>query len=204
MARAAPGPTLAVMARTPAPRIRDATRADLAAMRAIVDLQLGHGFLDAAVDGLYHDSEGFALVAVPGRSGRSDEVLGVCLCSVMKPGSVARTLRSPLPDVLRSRRIGLLDTVAVHPDHTGQGIGTALVATARDRFRSRKVRVWSTAVWRPTSGSGLEPVITRAGMRPFTEVPSFWREASEAQGFSCPACGAPPCDCTAAMYAGAV
>lgn len=187
------------MPRSPALRIRDATRADLSTMRALVDVQLGHGYLDAAVDGLYRDTEGFALVAeVDGT------VAGTCLCSVMKPGSVARTLRSALPDVLRSRRVGLLDTVAVAPDRTGRGLGTALVAGARERFRSRKVRVWTTAVWRPRTGSGLEPVITRAGMRPFTEVPDFWRGASLAEGFSCPACGAPPCDCRAVLYAGRV
>ena len=187
------------MSRSPSLTIRDATRADLVAMRAILDVQIGHGYLDAAVDGLYRDSEGFALVAVVDRT-----VAGVCLCSVMKPGTVAQALRSGLPDVLRSRRIGVLDTVAVRPEMTGRGLGTALVDAAQDRFRSRKVRVWATAAWKSQVGITLESILTRAGMRPFTEVPDFWRGASLAEGFFCPACGTPPCECSAVMFSGQV
>ncbi|SDB92488.1 Predicted N-acetyltransferase YhbS [Raineyella antarctica] len=177
--------------------IRTATRADLAAMRAIVDAQVGHGYLDAEVDALYKDSEGFALVAVVDGS-----VAGVCMCSIMKPGAMARIFRSGLPDVLRSRKVGLLDTLAVRPDLTGRGLGTALLEEARGRFRSDKVRVWATPAWRSRLGTTVESLLTRAGMEPFAEVPDFWREASLAEGFICPVCGAPPCECSAVMYAG--
>lgn len=187
------------MARTPSTTIRDATRGDLAAMRRIMDVQIGHGQLEVTLDALSEDGPGFALVAVVDRT-----VAGLCLCSVMKPGSIARALRSGLPDVLRARRIGLLDTVAVAPGMTGRGLGSALVDEARARFRARKVRVWATAAWKSPEGVTVSTILARAGMQPFTEVPDFWREASLSQGFRCPACGTPPCTCSAVMYAGQV
>ncbi len=191
-----------VMARTKKLSIRTAARADLPDIRGIVDAQFGRRRLmghpeDAA------RPDGFTLVAE-----HDGNVLGVCLASVFTPGAVGRLMRAGLPDVLHARRIGLLDTLAVHPDHTGQGLGSRLADAARDRFRARKVRVWASVAWHPAAATPdtptLAPILDRAGMEPFAEVTDYWRTESLSHRFTCPACGEPPCECSAVMYAGAI
>ena len=193
------------MPRTKKLSIRTAARADLPAIHGIVDAQFGRGRLmghpeDAA------RPDGFTLVIE-----HAGNVLGVCLGSVLTPGAVGRLMRAGLPDVLHARRIGLLDTVVVHPDHTGRGLGTGLADAARDRFRRGKVRVWASVAWNPTAatpkapdGATLAPILDRAGMEPFAEVTDYWRTESLSHRFTCPACGEPPCECSAVMYAGAI
>lgn len=187
------------MPRTSVLSIRNASRADLTVLQAIIDAQPEHRPLLGGPDAFRHDPQGFTLVA------ESDHaVVGVCLGTVMKPGPVARVLRSGLPDVLHARRIGLLDTVAVHPEHTGHGLGTRLTQAARLHLRRHKTGVWAAAAPETPRGAGMGIILRRAGLEPFAEVPGFWRQHRDSDRGPCPTCGEALCRCAAVMYAGAI
>lgn len=178
--------------------IRLASPVDSPAVQAIIRCQVGHEPLLGGPDTFRHDPYGFALVAESDRT-----IVGVCLGTTMKPGPMARMLRSGLPDVLHARRIGLLDTVAVHPDHTGRGLGTHLTQAAREQLRRQRAGVWAAVARQTPHGVTMGAFLERVGLEPFAEVPGFWSVGENAPA-GCPACGGAACRCSAVMYAGAI
>lgn len=184
------------MPRTSVLSIRVASPADLPAVRAIIRRQVGHGPLLGGTDTFRHDQNAFALVAESDRT-----VVGVCLGTMMKPGPMARMLHSGLPDVLHARRIGLLDTVAVDPGHTGRGLGTRLTLAAREQLRRQRAGVWAAAARKTPQGVTMDAFLDRVGLAPFAEVPDFWGLRQGAAP-GCPACEGPACRCSAVLYAG--
>ncbi|QGF23205.1 GNAT family N-acetyltransferase [Raineyella fluvialis] len=185
------------MPRTSVLNIRIASRADIGALQRLLDTQVGHGPLAAVPDGFRRDPDSFAFVAE-----FDHRIVGACLGTVMKPGPMSQVLGRGLPDVLHARRIGLLDTVAVDPDHIGRGLGTRLTLTARQHLLRSKTRVWASAAWKSPDGVSMHRIFTRSGLEPFAEVPDFWWHHRGTHPVTCPGCGQTRCRCSAVLYAG--
>lgn len=95
--------------------------------------------------------------------------------------------------------VGSLSTSAVREDLRGQGIGSRLTAARLAWLDQRGCRRVVGVSWLSGLAHGSARVFERHGFRRVASVEQFFRDASEADGWSCPVCGH-PCLCPAALY----
>jgi ribosomal protein S18 acetylase RimI-like enzyme len=62
-------------------------------------------------------------------------------------------------------RVGEIESLAVAPGARGQGVGTALLEAARERFRAQGIEFWSVAV--VEANEGAVKLYERAGFGPY-------------------------------------
>ncbi len=182
--------------------IRDVIESDYQTLTGIGRRQLGSDYIsdDDFIEATEDPGE-FCIVAV-----RDGIPLGFAICREFGPEDEAKELslpESPQRDKVRgSRKIGLLDSVAVGEDAVGLGIGTALCEEALDRFSLDGCDLAVSMAW--VHFDGPEPIagtLTRGGFqRTELVIQGYWNMWVESEGgHQCPFCGA-PCHCYAAMW----
>lgn len=100
-----------------------------------------------------------------------------------------------IPDV-----IGWVSSVAVRPDHQRRGIGRSLVQYMLRYFDNKQVSVVSMIGWLAPDGVHISGVARALGFLEKGRIADYWYEDSLSKGYSCPACGKPPCRCSAVWY----
>jgi GNAT superfamily N-acetyltransferase len=98
-----------------------------------------------------------------------------------------------------ARRFGLLENVAVRPEHRGRGVGSALVEARLGWFRRESVGFAYSFAWKTPRGCPSEGVLARTGFRRIRELPDFYLEDGLANGYACPFCGV-RCHCSAILF----
>lgn len=96
-------------------------------------------------------------------------------------------------------RLGYRSVTAVAPMAQGQGVGSTLVREGL-RLLAEQVPVVVCDAWH-AEHTPIVRVLTRHGYRLLRTVPHFWAHQSLDEGYQCTSCGAPPCRCTAGIYA---
>lgn len=126
--------------------------------------------------------------------------VGFAICQVFGPGEEGARLG--LPDgferdlVLSSRRIGLLDSMAVAESVKGTGVGTLLCERSVKDMKESGCDLVCAMAWKSAGGrTNISGILTRMGMKESISIEGYWnRMVSSPEGHHCPECGA-PCRC---------
>lgn len=94
-------------------------------------------------------------------------------------------------------RIGLLETLAVHPTERNTGIGTRTVKHILASFTEHKATQAITVSWLHSGNSSLH-LLKRIGFTPLDTLTNYWTSDSIKHNYRCPNCGN-PCVCAAAI-----
>lgn len=180
--------------------VRDYDEGDRPAVLRLADEQLGEGYLDIGTIGRAgSDQEAFIKIATV-----DGVVAGFLRCLVQDQEAVVTMVRGPLPRHLRlAQEIGVVKSIAVALGAQGRGLGTELLRAGADEFRKRGIEAACAVAWKRGDHINIKGVLERASFTPFAEVPDYWGEESLRLGYGCPACGTPPCRCSAVMYSNA-
>ena len=176
---------------------RSGQSADLLPVLMIADDQLGEGYVSEEFF-LKTDESDRSFIKVAEVDGK---LVGFAIALVRDPDEIREMLRVSIPRHLsRADSIGVIKTIAVAPAQHGRGIGTRLAESCVEEFRRRGVRAVCSIAWKRGAKVNIRGVLERQGFLSFAEVPDYWREESMRDGFDCPECGTPPCQCSAVLY----
>lgn len=95
--------------------------------------------------------------------------------------------------------IGYRSLTAVKKGFEGRGIASFLVKQGLD-FLATKVEVVVCDAWK-SNKTHIGSILERHAYHALKEIPHFWTADSIQEQYSCGVCGAPPCECTAVIYA---
>ncbi|MDR2454171.1 MAG: GNAT family N-acetyltransferase [Bifidobacteriaceae bacterium] len=181
----------------PTIQVRPYRAQDKLALLKIADEELGRGYFD---DAIVTNPEASAdrFIRVAESNGR---VVGFAYCQVQDWAGAEGAIRVSAPRHLRhAEAVGCLKTVAVQRDQQGRGIGTALSRACLDEFQNRGVQALYSVAWQNRDRINMAGILERAGFTRFAQVAEYWSEESVRENYTCPACGAPPCECPAVLY----
>ena len=178
-------------------RICNVSQKTLSSCLAIAEIQLGKGYL------LEKDLLGTHVYSVCGVA--NGEVAGFAAGRILD----RRCLAGPYPKLaeavhdvlLRGDRIGVVASVAVRQDLQRSGIGTALVQKVVQYFDDQNITQAILLGWVAPDGVPIARIASAMGFAEKAVVPECWYDDSLSRGYLCPACGYPPCRCSAVLYA---
>lgn len=186
-------------------KIEDARREHLTQVVAICNSQLGEGFLDVQeLVTMVADKQSYMCkVALVDGS-----VIGFCLCRIVAHEDIAGYLQvsdSSLPSFARvADRVGVIKTIATAAKYQKQGVGYSLVQKSAAALIDSGVQLLASIAWKNGDRINADGVLRSAGLLPGRTIQDFWAADSLEHGYSCPACGEPPCHCAAVLYFKAV
>lgn len=132
------------------------------------------------------------------------ELAGYVLCHFIQP--------APLDFIFEGKELNLatyfeecqsicwIESIAVDPKCSGQGIGKKLIATLMSPFKDNPHAFFSI-VWEPKNGSPLATIYERLGFELIQRITNYWQADSLEKGYTCYYCGNPPCHSSALIYA---
>ena len=186
-------------------KITEAKREHVTQIISISDDELGKGFLShkELAENAFDNKAYICHVALHGK-----KVLGFCLCIIASNDEVDKHLKvghAYLPAYVHfAEKIGIIKTIAVSKDFRQRGIGHALTRAGYDEMANRKVQSVCSLAWKNGNVIAANGSLSALGLSPLREIESFWKEDSLKHHFDCPACGPPPCNCSAVLYFKAV
>lgn len=132
-------------------------------------------------------------------------IIGFCLYGVYSDGALDEYIhvnREEYPEKLKqSMKTGIIRTVAVHPSHTGNGIGSEMVTNAIDLLSDMdEIDEMCIVGWKSEDGCHIESVLEDTAFNPEIEYEKYWTQSSLREGYTCSFCGAPPCMCNAVVF----
>ncbi|MEQ8198355.1 MAG: GNAT family N-acetyltransferase [Clostridiaceae bacterium] len=132
------------------------------------------------------------------------KVVGFCLCLIISPGELQTILKQSeykIPRALKySEKIGVLKTTAVERLYQGYGIGKKLTKDCHEAMLKRKVQSVCSVAWKNGNKINISGILNALGYKKYVEIESYWEKDSLEKGYDCPACGKPPCKCSAIIY----
>lgn len=170
-----------------------------ASILKICEAQLGQGFLAPELLATYldHPSKFCQVVLL------DHQVIGFSLMEISPRAQIAKKMRQAeqwfLDYFSAYDTLGYRSLTAVDKAFEGKGVANFLVEQGLD-FLSNKVPVVVCDAWK-SAHTHIGSILERNACTPLKEVPHFWTTESIQQNYTCTACGAPPCQCTAVIYA---
>lgn len=184
-------------------KIDMATDSDLPHILSISSDTLGEGYVESLLEKNENTGKKGTLLIVA-RVGR--DTVGYCFAYRVQQSDwntiiKGRDVRLPIDvrHALEAGHLGIIQTLAVHPDFQGCGIGSALLNEAIDRLMNRGLKRFISLAWKSSSGINIKSLLERSGFKPIVEIEEFWTDDSLKSGFECPECGH-PCKCAAVLY----
>jgi GNAT superfamily N-acetyltransferase len=133
-------------------------------------------------------------------------VVGVASGRLDGPGALIGHRHAAVREAMRAalapgdRTLLLLDLAAVAPGARGRGLYRALLDDRIARGAREGAALAVAFGWTPPDGCHIAPAMERGGFTARAEVAGFFRDASVAADARCPACGPPPCGCSAVLF----
>lgn len=161
--------------------------------------QLGNGFLapELLLSYLNSPSKYCHVVLL------EEQVIGFSLMEISPRIQIAKKMKQAeqwfLDYFSAYDNIGYRSLTAVDKSFEGKGVASFLVQQGL-AFLSAKVPVVVCDAWK-SEHTHIGSILERNGCEPLKEVPYFWTTESIQQNYQCGFCGAPPCECTAVIYA---
>jgi ribosomal protein S18 acetylase RimI-like enzyme len=93
-----------------------------------------------------------------------------------------------------------IESIAVDPKYSGQGIGKKLIVELISHSEDAP-QAFLSVVWEHKKGGPLATIYESLDFELIQRIPSYWQADSLEKGYSCYYCGAPPCQCSALIYA---
>ena len=166
---------------------------------AICQQQLGKGFLSRETLTTYlNQTDKFCFVALAG-----EQVVGFSLMEIAPRDVIASKMKSAQTwfsnHFKAYEQIGYRSLTAVDPTFEGRGVASLLVKEGL-AFLGTKVDVVICDAWKSET-THIGNILERNGYEPLKEIPYFWTSESINEQYNCSVCGAPPCSCSAVIYA---
>lgn len=187
------------MPKTLSYRLSFIERSHLSSILKIGEAQFGNGFLAPELLATYlnHPSKYCHVVLL------DNQVIGFSLMEISPRAQIAQEMKQAAQwflDYFASYdNVGYRSLTAVDKNFEGKGVANFLVEQGLE-FLSKKVSVVVCNAWK-SEHTHIGSILERNSCKPLKEVPHFWATESIQQNYSCNACGAPPCQCTAVIYA---
>lgn len=170
------------------------------AVTALTDRIFGEGFFEGPGDDWRHPDT-LALVATEG-----DEVIGFTSGRLLPEHGLAEFLDKQIQDVPADiaeadakGRLGVIETVAVSPEHRGAGIGTKLLRVLHDHIVGYGADKLIITFRRGPSSSKVKELMERLGYEFWTSMDSYWKARCDAGEFRC-VDRTDSCQCKAEIY----
>lgn len=165
----------------------------------ICQQQLGFGFLEQPLLETYLNNDNkFCHVVL-----HDDKVIGFSLMEISPPPIIAKKMKQAeqwFLDYFSSYpKVAYRSLTAVDRNFEGKGVASSLVKQGLS-FLANKVEVVVCDAWK-SERTHIGSILERNGCEALKEVPHFWTAESIQQNYECSFCGAPPCECTAVIYA---
>lgn len=93
-----------------------------------------------------------------------------------------------------------IKTIAVAQEYQGYSVGTRLINDSIKEFKERKITTICTVAWKNKERTNLQGIMEHMGFKRLLKIDNYWKQISEEEGFHCPVCGAPPCQCSAEIF----
>ncbi len=98
------------------------------------------------------------------------------------------------------KKIGYIDSIAVHENYSGHGIGTLLLKSTISKLKENNIKFAIMAGWKNKEQVNIRGLALKEGFKEEFIIENFWKEDSIKFNFDCTACGKPPCLCSAIIY----
>lgn len=102
---------------------------------------------------------------------------------------------------MHAGKICRVSSVAVRPQYQGLGFGYLLVRSVVKYLDKRPHEEMLMAGWNAPDGVHIARIAHALHFVERATIPDYWRDDSLNKGYQCPACGNPPCRCSAVLYA---
>jgi ribosomal protein S18 acetylase RimI-like enzyme len=176
--------------------INPITREALGAIRDIAEQQLGCGYVNT--------SDLLAPNNIVCYAAFDDKVVGFYIAGTLPLEAVYQRFTglqekglAYLEDV---DNVGMVSSVATHPEYTGQGIGSALVRHCVAALERKGSKVVVASAWKSHQGVHIGSILMKQGFEEVMLIDDFWKQDSLVRHYKCPVCGDPPCRCKAVLY----
>ena len=128
------------------------------------------------------------------------ELIGVAVAQLLSNNDYYQPFSPLIVDHLYQKRVGSLSTSCVREDVQGKGVGSELMRVRLEWLRSKTCNSFVGISWVSGKPHTSNRVFEKFGFKKVNEVKNFFYQASLDHPFVCPACGGPPCICSAIMY----
>jgi len=185
--------------------VSDTKKEHITQIVAVGNGELGEGFLNyqEIADKAIGNESYICKVATHGNA-----VIGFCLCKIVKKDDLCTYLgvdQQRLPVFINcADRIGVIKTIAVSNAFQKRGVGYALCYASYNELVNQNIQAVMSIAWKSNGRINANGVLSAVGLKPHTEIESFWSEDSWNNNYACPSCGEPPCKCNAILYFKAV
>ncbi|MCB0430937.1 MAG: GNAT family N-acetyltransferase [Flavobacteriales bacterium] len=178
--------------------ITDASDTDVNDIVSIADQQLGQGYLTPELT--------LTFLQPPNRCriiyNQDKQTIAFCIILLLKASEISTRLGLTTHPLLPAEgMVGVIKTIAVAGPHQGKGIGRVLVQDAVQFLAGMRVKVFLCPTWKHNETVGLGNILEQSGFHTLEVIHRYWEKDSLERKYTCPACGAPPCTCTAVIYA---
>jgi GNAT superfamily N-acetyltransferase len=109
-------------------------------------------------------------------------------------------LQEVLIDKNSEQKSAMLKTIAIHPNHQKKGLGTALLKATLNALKEEKIQDLYVIAWKSGNTVNLASLLSEFNFKPMAAIPEYWYADSLEKKYVCPACGGPPCVCSALLY----
>jgi ribosomal protein S18 acetylase RimI-like enzyme len=181
-------------------RIQEYRSSQQEAVMALTDRIFGEGFFEGPGDA-WRDPDTLALVATEG-----DDVVGFTSGRLLPEHGLRDFLDGQITDIPADiseadakGNLGVIETVAVSPEHRGSGIGTKLLRVLHDHIVGYGADKLIITFRRGPSSSKVKELMERLGYEFWTSMESYWHERCDRGEFKC-VDRTDACNCRAEIY----
>ena len=177
---------------------------DVSEVLQIAEQQLGDAYLEAS--SLKQSGKNVALCTrvddcvigfATGKLLETSDFLGKLEERVSADSQKAKQLTRRLDG---EHEIGFVASAAVKPEYAGRGLGAELIGRTITALEDLGANVLVATAWRSNAGVQAGSILEYRGFRKLFEIEKYWEKDSLQHQYSCPTCGAPPCQCSAVVY----
>lgn len=158
-----------------------------AAVTALADRVLGTGYFAAPPETLATGQSSFYVCVSP-----DDEVAAFAYGEVLPAGGLNKFLEGRVsdipPDLAKADTegvIGVIETIAVAPEHQGKGLGTKLLSILHDQLVGLGGDKLIASFKRGPSSRNVDKVMAKHGFEPWLELDSYLKERCDSGAFGC-------------------
>lgn len=104
------------------------------------------------------------------------------------------------PSLSQTSPIGVVRAIAIHEEAKGQGIMQATLGHTVDVLGDEGCRAQCALAWRGERGVQYYDIFKQLDFTLRREFSDYWMDESIREGYRCPTCGPPPCNCSALLF----
>lgn len=179
--------------------VREMKYSDFGQVIKIADAQLGKDYVTPQMlNGMLEESSTMRCDVVEDK-GRG-KVIGFSIYDIIDYDKVLELTRgSAVRELMYTKKIGYLKTIAIDRHFSGFGIASEVVKHSVEAMNRQGADSIISTAWKHGGVINIENVLKRNGFVQQREIANYWYEASIKENFMCPQCGN-PCHCSCVIF----